>query len=407
MPPKGSSSKPNGRPGGSRGPSGAATSSAPAFPFGYAPAYGAGGPVSSAARSAATVAPVTSFNPRAPAFGPPPPGGGFYLAPAQPDWRRPTTGYDPQPAPFYPPPRPLFPPLAPAPRPAPLMPPPPAPVSQIRRLRALRDQVAPNGAPDGFIPTGRPGDELPNPLPAGRPMLSNPYHINPKESNKGRKYGAYETKDPHSNAIPPLDIQITLMEILTFFPAWFTIPDVAMRAKANYWGRKHLAKADVDVRNQPLNAASMKKSEDRFQKDTSHGGKMYFGIPDDERWSQEWVKKIQPYEDMTANMWELRGSYTKNQRTDWGHIRLLPVAQRVPTDKWPEGMDRSLLTKCLEFVLDDFKKNGDRGFDTSHWHLIIDHNNWDVPGAGIKPWMNGAVVDLQARKRLHERVSDP
>lgn len=242
-------------------------------------------------------------------------------------------------------------------------------------------------------------------------MLANQFHINPNEDNKGREYGVQQAGVPHSNAIPPLDIQITILEIMVFFPAWMTIPDVAVRARRNGLGRKQLAKAELHGRNTVITKDTLKRAEDRIQKNISQGGNMFLGRPADGPWDSSLLEPLGRQNDLTANEWELRGSYTGNNRTTWGHVLLLPIAQSIPDGHWPKGLDRGLLTMCLEFVLKDIKpvnqggSGFDRRFDTSHWHLIINSQNWTVPPD--RPLLNGEVADPQAMHRANARVPDP
>lgn len=140
--------------------------------------------------------------------------------------------YGPQWGPWFAPEQPAQPP--PPPR-LPQQPPNPPPqglgVNQQQQQRdqqlQLLNRVARGRPPAGARPTGPSGVALTAPPPPGQPMLTGNTHIATRIQNPQSNYGWAIQNAPPVNAVPPLDIQISLMEICTFFPCWFLVPDVS------------------------------------------------------------------------------------------------------------------------------------------------------------------------------------
>ena len=210
-----------------------------------------------------------------------------------------------------------------------------------------------------------------------------------KDSGPGG-YGALLKDKPQVNTMPPMGIDISMIEICTFFPSWFQIPDVAMRAIRNGWTRKDIAKAQLYAMN-ALNKANMKTTENRVQKQISEGGKRYLNLGANDRWeSDKRIEEMGAEVDLGGAHWELR-----DPGATWGHVLLADIATGVVN--WPQGEDCLLVTRCIRFALN----NQHLRLDTSHYHRIIQSQGWAYP-----PPMDDAH-DQRAVARLRRNVNDP
>ena len=133
-------------------------------------------------------------------------------------------------------------------------------------------------------------------------------------SDSDSTYGDQLVGRPPHNVEPPRNFDISILEINTFFPRWFLLPEVAMRAQVNGWDRKEVAKAQLRAKNQLVNVTkkNFKKASDRIQKCSSEGGKLMFQIPlvtdeeEDANWTKEIVESSNfPKDNLTAVNWHL------------------------------------------------------------------------------------------------------
>jgi hypothetical protein len=225
-------------------------------------------------------------------------------------------------------------------------------------------------------------------------MLLPPTSAFASRASDDSRYGDQLVGRPAYNVEPPRYFDISMLEINTFFPRWFLLPEVAMRAQVNGWDRKEVAKAQLRAKNQlgNISADNFQRAQNRIQKCFSEGGKLMFQIPigkeaellpEETKKELKWTKDIVessnfPKDNLTAVNWHLRSYYkssTNKREEHFGHIPLVEVWSGVKN--WPEGDDRMILTKCLEFSRDNHGVFLNRGLqlDTSHFSWIIQQLN--------------------------------
>lgn len=243
------------------------------------------------------------------------------------------------------------------------------------------------GPPQGHTIIGEPVQSLHLRYPAQPlPYLGEPRAPPPKASEV--KYRTGLDKAPSARATPPRDIPISLVEIATFCPNWFLIPDVAMRACSNGMGREALAKLLNNARGQNTQDYH-KKASGRIQKQYSTGGKLYHNLEEGARWFT--VKEnLKPVDDLTANKWELREFYGTKGRSTWGHVLLTDLADGVV--HLPDDEHSGLMTRCIKYA----RRHPHLKLDTSHWRLIIHTEGWPQPLTQDHTWDDAAVAHAQA-----------
>lgn len=205
-------------------------------------------------------------------------------------------------------------------------------------------------------------------------------------SDQSTAYGELVQGRPPSNVRPPFRIDISMLEICTFFPSWFQIPLVALRAIRNGFKREHIAKMQCNAVN-VTDFNKVKTTSDRIQHHFSYGGKLHCGTPAATWKSGEYATREGLQHDLTADQWKLRCKYAGRKiATDmeWGDMLLTEIASSVPRGNFPAGDDRLLLTACLEYAVN----HPELALDTSHWQWIINNclEGFEVPPAprGLK-----------------------
>ena len=196
-----------------------------------------------------------------------------------------------------------------------------------------------------------------------------------------------------------------MIEICTFFPNWFQIPEVVIRAQRNGWSRKDVAKAQLYPLGL-LNKANMKSAEDRIQKQFGDGGRLVVGLPAGQAWSADYATNMGPHDDLTATKWQFRSEYPNVDANEkWQHMKLADIGQQVPNRaRWPRNdpatvSNRLLLTQCIEFACLHPYLN----LDTSHIQWLIDMKPFTLPqGVNLN-----ASHDRDALQDLDIKVADP
>jgi hypothetical protein len=182
---------------------------------------------------------------------------------------------------------------------------------------------------------------------------------------KNSKYGRLLRDHAPSDVRPPCDIDISMVEICTFFPNWFVIPRVPLRAVRNGFGRKHLAWLQLEAIGS-IDDASILTTSNRIQKQIGDGGRLDW-VGASEKWvTTDYVQQVGLQNDLTSNHWRSRETYGK-ANTTWRDISLYDIANSVPRRRWPQGDDRLYVTACLEFAYD----NPEIKLTTAHWADII------------------------------------
>lgn len=227
-------------------------------------------------------------------------------------------------------------------------------------------------------------------LDASAPMLGSSTAIGP---NATGSYAGPSGAAAHRNAVPPLDVDITMVELCTYFPNHFQHPDVAERAVVNNWDRKILAKVQLHARG-VLTSVEMHRSEGRMQKQFSIGTQELENIEVGTSWNKtETARRIGPTKKHTANHWESRASY-QGGAASWGHIRMDSIGQNVTNH--PQGLDAGPVTRCINFAL----LNPQLPLTTHHWHVVMRH-------LGITNTTLSADHDTQALARAMANIADP
>ncbi|KAK4554094.1 hypothetical protein LTR86_008935 [Recurvomyces mirabilis] len=234
-----------------------------------------------------------------------------------------------------------------------------------------------------------PTDAPPPASPVSTPRRSVDTRIGDNTS-----YGEILRGRPHSAARPPLNIDISIVEICTFFPSWFINPLVILRAMRNGFTRNTLADLQIGVVGR-TSAGDRKKTEDRLQQQISRGRKLEQGS--EARWdTASYIQRVGLQNDLTANAWKQREEYgPKENAVDWDDVDLVGVAAAVPQANWPAGDDRLLLTRCLEFA----SANPDLKLSTKHWAWIIQSHLGGV-ALPLTPAGPNANRDTAAVQRL-------
>ena len=216
-------------------------------------------------------------------------------------------------------------------------------------------------------------------------------------SHGRNNYGRLVCNRPPVNTSVPGDIKIGMMEICTFFPNWLMIPNVAVRAIRNGWGRKSLAKAQLNAIDQ-LTKSNLLTCENRIQKQISDGGKLYLRQDRKALWDSEKLRELGVDNNLTAVHWRFRREYDQSIRgPNWGHIELKDIYSHVPHERWPRGPDRLLLTQCFEYA----REHPNANFDTSHIQWMVENLRFAAPNA------LDANHDMEALDRFEEDVANP
>lgn len=258
--------------------------------------------------------------------------------------------------------------------------------------------------PNRFAPQAQPPFDRTQPPPAAPTLRPGNQAMRQRAANNrnGKNYGQNLIGCPPVNVQPPLNVTISIREILTFCPEWLHIPDVAMRTECNEFKRGDLAKMQLHPLNQ-LTKEEMKACGDRIQKQRSSGCRIYNGkSPTGGRKELTWKSKTvrgHHHNDLTANDWELKSQYGPDSRPmDFGHIKLRDIYGRVPIANWPQGPDRLIFTECLEYAA----QNPQFDLDTSHFDWIIQTQGLQDSATGA-----GGDFDVAALNRFSQAVPTP
>ena len=205
---------------------------------------------------------------------------------------------------------------------------------------------------------------------------------------------------PPQALIWPANVEIGLVEICTFCPAWFKIPEAAARAIRNEWTAATLGKAQLHALG-TLDDKAWKRAISKIQKEITVGCRTIDGTPPAEarkqpRSSLDFRVNHDPQSDLTTNAWQFLADYGQGKRVKKGHLPLSLIYQDVLN--WPVGNDRLLMTQCLEFA----RNNELLGLDSSHWDWIIQSRGLTAPLAPV-----GVNRDRDALERLNANVPDP
>jgi hypothetical protein len=196
----------------------------------------------------------------------------------------------------------------------------------------------------------------------------------------------------------PANVDISLVEICTFCPNWFMLPEPAARAVRNGWTREALGKAQLHAVG-ALGWDEWQRAINRIQKQVSACCKLIDGFSSEDRVrhnSQAFRIRHGPQNDLTASAWQFKVEYEPGTPVQTGHVPLSYLCGVVVN--WPVGNDRLLMTQCLEFA----RNNEHLNLDTSHWDWIIRSQGLTAPPVPAR--LNR---DVEAYQRLNSSVADP
>jgi hypothetical protein len=256
-----------------------------------------------------------------------------------------------------------------------------APISDTPQNQGAPPPMAPQSA---TMPAAQQPSQTVNAVPQGGAKLSD--------------YLALQQGRPPQGLIWPADVEIGLIEICTFCPSWFRLPEPAARAIRNGWSAASMGKAQVHALG-ILDWDEWQRAIRRVQKQISAGCKMIDGTSADsgiKHNSSDFRRRHGPQDDLTANAWRFMAEYEPGAPVKTGHLPLLSIYRNVVN--WPVGNDRLLMTQCLEFA----KNNEHLEFDTAHWDWIIQSQSLTAPPAPV-----GKNRDIGALERLHANVANP
>ncbi|KAK0323716.1 hypothetical protein LTR82_005463 [Friedmanniomyces endolithicus] len=206
-------------------------------------------------------------------------------------------------------------------------------------------------------------------------------------------YGVRSSGRPPFNVRLPQNVDISMVELATWFPASFMVPTPILRAVRNGFTREELAEMQLRAVN-GLDDKSMTTAVNRIQQQISKAGKLEDpGAPD--RWNTEaYVRRAGLQHDLTANAWKQKCEYD-DKDAEWTDMKLVEIARAVPTQNWPTGKDRLLVTACLEYAV----ARPWLELDTTQWAVIIQNHFRDLvlPPAPTAPNTNR---DTEAHDRL-------
>ncbi|KAI6829327.1 hypothetical protein KC332_g7371 [Hortaea werneckii] len=226
-----------------------------------------------------------------------------------------------------------------------------------------------------------------------------------RKDNNNETYGNLCINEPPVNVQPPLNIDLTVFEIMTFNPMWLHIPKFTERTVRNGYKRRDLTKMHLLSQNL-LTKDNMKRDESKIQKTISFNGLMLTGRAttgsNSDKWdSAKFARDNGPQDDLTANSWQLRCEYDNGTKKamHFGHWPLAQIYNRVNPQNWPTGEDRGLYTQCLEFAA----QHPHLQLDTSHIGWIIQSQRLQAPQREI----SGSKFDDERLEHFRRTFPDP
>ncbi|GAB1740082.1 hypothetical protein NU219Hw_g5001t1 [Hortaea werneckii] len=270
-----------------------------------------------------------------------------------------------------------------------------------RAQQMVRMLQHPLSIPQNPLP---PAQYLPPP-PTAKLLKEGNTAVRMRKENQSEAYGNLCVDEPPVNVQPPVKIDLTVFEIMTFNPMWLHIPKFTERTVRNGYKRRDLTKMHL-LSQGLLNKGNMKKDENKIQKTISFNGLMLTGRPttgsNDDKWdSAKFARERGPDDDLTANSWQLRCEYDNGTKKAmrFGHWPLDKIYNRVQAQFWPTGEDRGLYTQCLEFAA----QNPQLQLDTSHIDWIIQSQGLQAPQREI----SGSQFDSERLEEFRRAFPDP
>lgn len=150
---------------------------------------------------------------------------------------------------------------------------------------------------------------------------------------------------------PPMNVDISLRELLTFLPNSTQIPEVADRFMRNGVLIKQAAKMMLHPVGE-MNKKNVLTIENRLKKQYSTAGKLiYKGWMTGDVWEKKHAMAAGVQPDLSANGWRFR-SWHAGKGGNFVDYKLVDIANAVPQEAWPKGDDALFVTKCLDYAVD-------------------------------------------------------
>ncbi|KAI5358283.1 hypothetical protein Slin14017_G116440 [Septoria linicola] len=205
-----------------------------------------------------------------------------------------------------------------------------------------------------------------------------------------KPYVLGKTTSVPENARPPLNQIITHKEIAVFAEKWMVLPDVAMRVQRNGVKAGQTATLHLTALGLATDRIQLNRTKQTVKKQHTTGGKLYQNV---DSWDVQRARGLGPQDDLTTNSWNKpSGPPPKMQ---WKDIPLLHFCQHVPFNNWPQGQDRGIMTRVLEFVsLHDLWSA-----TTADWDAIIKLLPFEP---GLHSLDHSKNLDLEAAEKYEE-----
>ncbi|GIZ36768.1 hypothetical protein CKM354_000023500 [Cercospora kikuchii] len=176
----------------------------------------------------------------------------------------------------------------------------------------------------------------------------------------------------NEDARPPMGVDITAKEIAIFNQKWMVSPDLARRFQRNGITGPMISTTHLEAIGRANNAKDQTTLKNKTKKEYSQGGMYALKC---KKWKVSKATAMGPENVLTANGWKFRDYYrhrngdTKDApKQGWNDYPLSLFYSHIPTDKWPTGQDRGIMTRVFEFC----KKHGRTEATTADWNAIIE-----------------------------------
>ncbi|KAF7192964.1 hypothetical protein HII31_05695 [Pseudocercospora fuligena] len=203
-----------------------------------------------------------------------------------------------------------------------------------------------------------------------------------------------ELKIPQLGITLPKDVIITAKEICT-------IPEATMRMMRNRVKPEVLATWQVEAVGKANDEKEFGKRLGVIKHQKAVSGNTMHGRPRNASWSTKEAEQEGHQDDLTANHWgQVEG-------TVFGHVRLSDIYGPKLLANWPTGLDRGVMTQCLEWAYQHQNQYPD---------LTTQHCDWIIATLGasardpVLPPQSAGNLDTDAVMRFyqtHHRTKPP
>ncbi|KAK1089480.1 hypothetical protein LTR33_000041 [Friedmanniomyces endolithicus] len=206
-------------------------------------------------------------------------------------------------------------------------------------------------------------------------------------------YGDQLRGRPSANVRLPQNVEISMVELATWFPSSFVVPTPILRAVRNGFTREDLAEMQLRPVNR-FDEGEMVTAINRIQQLISKAGKLEDPSKSGRWHTAAYVRRAGRQHDMTTNGWKQKREYD-GKDAQWTDMTLVEIAHSVPRQNWPTGDDRLLVTACIEYAV----ANPGLELSTLEWSEIIQSQfgSFVLPAA---PTVANSNRDTAAHDRL-------